>query len=250
MARKLIAAFACRAGGTRLYGKPLQNLEPDHTILDHIIEATKASKDINEIVLGISEGVENQIFIEIALRHNVNYIIGGEKNVLWRLVQCGRSAAATDIFRITTECPFTVWELLPTAWKRHVEEKNDITITDYLPQGVNFEIYSQDAIERIHREGNNEERSEYCSAYPRRKPGRFRIGMLEPDEAWKRTDLRLTVDYPEDLILCRNTYMALKKYAPQIPIEKILQYVDSEPGLKELVEPFVNTTPIWASVLK
>ena len=250
MDRKLVAAYACRAGGTRLYGKPLQNLEPNYTILDHIIEATKASKEIDEIVLGISEGVENKIFINIANKHGIKHIIGGEKDVLSRLIECGRVAQATDIFRITTECPFPAWELLSTAWKRHVDEVNDITITDYLPQGVNFEIYTQASLEKAHAEGNDDERSEYCSAYARRRLELFRIGLVEPNESLKRTDLRLTVDYPEDLILCRDTYMALKEYAPQIPINKIIEYVDGKPELRKLVVPFVSNIPIWASILK
>lgn len=250
MTRKLVAAYACRAGGTRLYGKPLQNLEPNYTILDHIIEATKAAKEIDEIVLGISEGVENKIFIDIARRHNIGHIIGGEQDVLKRLIDCGKSSNATDIFRITTECPFIAWEFLSTAWQQHVDEENDITVIDYLPQGVNFEIYTQESLERFHLEGNDEERSEYCSAYPRRRPDLFKIGLIEPKESLKRTDLRLTVDYPEDLILCRDTYKALKEYAPQIPFDKIAQYVDSKPELRKLVAPFVSTIPIWASVLK
>lgn len=250
MSRKLVAAYACRAGGTRLFGKPLQNLEPGYTILDHIIEGTKATKQIDEIVLGISEGIENQIFLEIAKKHGIKYIIGSEKDVLWRLIECGRTSGATDIFRITTECPFIAWELVVDAWRAHVGHSNDITVTDYLPEGGNFEIYSQASLERAHNEGQDEERSEYCSAYPRRRPDRFRIEMIEPPQEWRRTDLRLTVDYPEDLILCRDTYAALKSDAPCIPFAQIINYVDGCPELRKLVKPYVDTTPIWASILK
>ena len=37
--RRLVAALACRAGGSRLYGKPLQNLslEPNLTVIEHMI---------------------------------------------------------------------------------------------------------------------------------------------------------------------------------------------------------------------
>ena len=41
MKRKLVAALACRNQGTRLYGKPLQNLDIDKgiTILDYMINS-------------------------------------------------------------------------------------------------------------------------------------------------------------------------------------------------------------------
>ncbi len=249
--RKLVAALACRAGGKRLYGKPLQNLDIHNniTILDHLILGLKECPEIKEIVLGISEGVENQVFIEYAHKHKISYIIGDQKDVLFRLIQCGRVGKATDVFRITSECPFIAWELVKEAWELHLSGGNDVTVTDFLPEGVNFEIYKLDALETSHEKGNDYERSEFCSAYVRNHPEDFKIGILEPDPALKRLDLRLTVDYPEDLILCRTLYEEFKSQCPRIPIYKIIKYIDDTPSLHKIVEPFVDQTPIWASVL-
>ena len=57
MNKKLIAALACRNQGSRLYGKPIQNLDIDKgvTIIDNLIGCLKYIKCIDEIVLGISE---------------------------------------------------------------------------------------------------------------------------------------------------------------------------------------------------
>lgn len=250
MDRKLVAALACRAGGTRLYGKPLQNLVPDQMILDHIIEAVQQAPEIADAVLGISEGVENQVFVDVAHKHGIPYIFGSEKDVLWRLIQCGRMSKATDVFRITTECPFTAWELLSEVWRQHCENMNDITVTDFLPEGMHFEIYTLDALERSHAEGNDDERSEFCSAYPRRCPEKFRIGLVEPMESWKRLDLRLTVDYPEDLVLCRRIYEAFAEQAPHLATDKIIQWVDQHRAVHALVDPYVVSEPLWAHVIQ
>jgi spore coat polysaccharide biosynthesis protein SpsF len=246
--RKLVAALACRAGGTRLYGKPLQNLERDYTILDHILRAVAAAPAICEAVLGISEGHENLPFVDVAHRHSTPYVFGDQKDVLWRLILCGRAAAATDVFRITTECPFTAWEYLDEAWERHCSEENDITATEYLPEGLNFEIFKLEALERSHREGEDTERSEFCSAYPRRVPERFRIEVMVPPQSEQRPDQRLTVDYPEDLILCRRIWEAFKSMAPHIPIRDIMAWVDAHPDTARLVQPYVDTKAIWGHV--
>jgi len=250
MSRKLVAALACRAGGSRLYGKPLQNLENGYTIIEHILSAIEKTTEIDEAVLGISEGSENVPFVEVAHRNNVPYIIGDQRDVLWRLVQCGRAAKASDVFRITTECPFTSWELLPEAWQHHVDENNDITVTDMLPEGMNFEIYTLDALEVSHAEGIDAERSEYCSAYARRCPDRFRIGLVDVPKEWERLDLRLTVDYPEDLILCRAVYEALRDHRPHLPTAEILAFLDDHPHVRNLVGPFVDTEPLWVPALE
>ena len=46
--RKLTVALACRNTGSRLYGKPLQNLDIDNgiTILDQIINCSTNIKEI------------------------------------------------------------------------------------------------------------------------------------------------------------------------------------------------------------
>lgn len=250
MSRRLIAALACRAGGARLYGKPLQNLEPGHTILDNIIGATKSARPIDGIVLGISEGTENLVFSEVARRHQVGCIFGDQKDVLSRLIQCGEAGAGTDVFRVTTECPFTAWELLDEAWSRHLAEGNDITVCDYLPEGCHFEIYTLAALRRSHTEGEDRERSEFCSAYPRRCPDRFRIGLVEPEAAARRLDLRLTVDYPEDLVVCREAYGALKHLGPHIPIARLAEFLDGNPALTGLLTPYIDQTPYWAHTVR
>jgi spore coat polysaccharide biosynthesis protein SpsF len=246
--RKLVAALACRAGGSRLYGKPLQNLGSGVRILDHILRAVAEAPEIGEAVLGISEGSENLPFVDVAHQHGVAYIWGDQKDVLWRLILCGRAAKGTDVFRITTECPFTAWELLADVWGRHVANGNDITVTEYMPEGVNFEIFTLESLERSHREGRDAERSEFCSAYPRRVPERFKIEVVEPPEALRRLDLRLTVDYPQDLILCRAIWEALKDRGHRIPIGDIVAWIDQHPDVHALVEPFVDPKPIWGHV--
>ena len=248
--RRLVAALACRAGGSRLFGKPLQNLDQGVTILDHILEEMKSTSIIDAIVLGISEGIENQIFMDVAKRHNVGFILGDQKDVLQRLIQCGHHEAATDVFRITSECPFTAWEMLPTVWNQHTSNHNDITVTEFLPEGLNFEIYSLAALEKSHKNGRDEERSEFCSAYARRCHNRFKIQVIPCPDEWNRLDIRLTVDNPEDLILCRSIFRKLKSTKPQIPTGKILEFVDKNPELHGLVEPYVDQTPLWAHCQK
>ncbi len=250
--RKLIAALACRVGGGRLYGKPLQMLDVDGgiTILDYIILGLQKSGIIDQIVLGIAEGEDNRTFIDVAKKHGISYIIGSEKDVLLRLVDCGRKENATDVYRLTPECPFPSWELLRTAWDAHIENGNDITVTDYMAEGMNFEIYTQESLERSHKNGGDYERSEYCSAYARRNPGQFNIQVIAPEPESQRTDLRVTVDWPEDLYVCRKIYEALKAKAPHIPIADIITYLDKNPHLTELISPYIDTTPIWASVLE
>ena len=60
--KKLVAALACR-NMARLYGKPIQNLDVynRYKIIDYIIDSLEMIECIDEIILGINNGIENKI---------------------------------------------------------------------------------------------------------------------------------------------------------------------------------------------
>ena len=245
--RKLIAALACRNEGARLYGKPLQNLDVQSgtTILDQIVACLRKIHCIDEIVLGISDGNHNLAYIDYAKSEGLDFIIGDEKDVLSRLIQCGHKAKGTDIFRVTTESPFFYYEMVDEAWRRHLDAGNDVTSIDGLPDGCHFEIYTKEALEKSHELGDDRHRSEYCSLYIREHRGDFKVEILPIPPELERFDLRLTVDYPEDLVLCRHVFTHLKHKAPMLPLSEIIEFIDSHLELKKLVESYVVQQRLW-----
>jgi spore coat polysaccharide biosynthesis protein SpsF len=245
--RRLVGAFACRIAGSRLYGKPLQLLDIERgvSVLDHMIALAKTEPSIAEVVLGIAESVGNDSFVEVARKHGIQSIRGSEKDVLHRLILCGEAGKATDVFRVTTESPFFYYDMIAEVWKRHVEAANDVTVIDGLPEGSHFEIYSLDALKRSHERGDSRHRSELCSLYVREHRDEFRVEMLPIPAGLERMDLRLTIDYPEDLVLCRAVYQQFRALAPRIPLPDIVSFLDANPALKGLVAPFVHPARLF-----
>lgn len=238
--RKLVAALACRAHGTRLYGKPLQALDvaKQISVIDYMITFVQSEPTISEVVLGVAEGPENEPFHDVAKRHGIKSIVGDEADVLHRLILCGQAGGGTDVFRITTESPFIYFEPIPDAWARHLKNDNDITALAGVPDGPGFEMIRLEALERSHANGEDRHRSELCSLYIREHQDEFRVETIEAPPEVNRMDLRLTIDYPEDLVLCRRIYEALQAEAPRIPLRKIVEFVDAHPELQQLVQPY------------
>lgn len=240
--RKLVAALACRNSGSRLYGKPLQNLDIENrvSVLRYMINWVRTFPVISEIVLGISEGIENLTYIEFAEENKIPYIIGDKKDVLGRLIQCGDRCRATDIFRLTTESPFTYFEAIEDAWQEHIKDDYDFSCLDNVPDGSGIEIIKLDALKYSHMHGEDRHRSEFCSLFIRENKQKFKFKYIDAPQDIKRTDIRLTIDYPEDLVLCRAIYSHFKHLAPRIPLSNIIAYLDENPHLKALVAPFVE----------
>ncbi len=228
MKRHLVAAIACRNQGTRLYGKPIQNLdiENDVRILDNIIACIQTIECIDEIVLGIAEGVENEVFKNVAREKGIRYVVGDEDDVLSRLIACGKLANATDIFRVTSESPFLYFEQVEDVWIRHKKEQVDATFMDNIIDGCGFEIIALKSLQESHEKGEDKHRSELCTLYIREHPQDFSVIKADLPQDLIRPDLRLTVDYPEDLVICRIIYNEFKDKAPRINVSDIVKYLD------------------------
>lgn len=247
MSRRLVASLACRVNGSRLYGKPLQllDIQAGLSVLDHMITMLGTEPAISAIVLGVATGRANEVFHEIAAARGIASIRGDERDVLSRLIACAEAAGGTDVFRVTTESPFTYVEAIGEAWDRHVRHGNDVTVTDGLPDGSNFEIFTLEALTRSHARGNERHRSELCSLYIREHRDEFRVEIVETPAALQRGDLRLTIDYPEDLIVCRAVYAALTAHAPRLPLDRIIAVLDARPELKALIAPFAQPSRLY-----
>lgn len=242
MTRRLVAALACRNAGSRLYGKPVQNLDVERQIriIDNILGCLQSLPCIDEIILGISEGVENEMFKRIADEKGLRYVVGDQIDVLGRLVACGRLGEATDIFRVTSESPFLYFEAVEELWHRHVESGNDATFLDDIIDGCGFEIIRLAALEESHSKGERKHRSELCTLYIREHANEFRIHRELPPENLRRKDLRLTVDNPEDLVVCRASYLKFAHLAPRIPVAEIVRFLDHNPSLIALTAPYTE----------
>ena len=243
MKKKLVAALACRNQGTRLYGKPVQNLDIENgtRIIDNLISCLQSISCIDEVVLGISEGLENKIFTDIAKEKNIKYIIGDEDDVLSRLIDCGICSNATDIFRVTSESPFLFFEPVEELWSNHIKNKLDATFYDHIVDGSGFEILSLKALKKSHLKGEDKHRSELCALYIRENISEFKVEKPKPMQELVRKDLRLTVDNPEDLVVCRKLFTEFKHLAPRIPVLELVKYLDTKNELKELIYPLTES---------
>lgn len=242
MDRRLVAAVACRNQGSRLYGKPIQNLDvaKGTRILDHLISCLQTLEFIDEVILGISEGIENEVFKLLAEERGLRYVVGDQIDVLSRLIRCGELAGATDIFRVTSESPFPYFEAAESAWLEHKQGNADATFMDNIIDGCGFEIISLKALKESHAKGDSWHRSELCTLYLREHITDFHIVKLDPPAELVRKDLRLTVDNPEDLAVCRIVYGAFKTQAPRIPVKEVVQFLDAHPQLIQLIAPFTQ----------
>lgn len=234
---KLAAVLACRNQSSRLYAKPLQNLDVENgtTILDFIIGQLKNSKAISDIVLAISEQEENVAYRSFANEYGIPFVTGSDSDVLQRLISGAKKVGAEHVFRVTTESPYCHLDNLQEIFQIHCDGNYDYSTTQGLPDGAYFEIIRLKALEKSWAQGEERHRSELCTLYMFENQDQFKIIKHPVPEELRCDDVRLTVDWPEDLIVLRNVYSELKLSAHErVSIGTIISYLHAHPQINAI----------------
>ena len=164
--------------------------------------------------------------------------------MLSRYYDAAKKYEVNTIVRITADCPL----IDPAVIDRTIElfQKNNLdyvvntvpTELSKFPDGSDVEVFSMQAMERANQEATSKEDREHVTFYfwKSEKKDTFKIAQLGNHENWSK--YRFTVDYPEDLIVCRAVYAKFKEKAPMIPLIDAIQFLDNNESLKKLVAPF------------
>lgn len=231
---KLSAVLACRNQSARLYAKPLQNLDvkKNVSILDYMIAQIKRNETIDDVVLAISEQPENLIYQEIAKTRGVPYVTGSDRDVLSRLIMGAESTGADHILRVTTESPFTYYDNLPEVFKIHHERGYDYSVVSGLPDGAYYELIKVEALKKSWDLGSDKHRSELCTLYIFEHQDQFKIVKHACPKEFERKDIRLTVDWPEDLIVLREVYKGAGLSPDKLlDFKSVIRFLDQNPKI-------------------
>lgn len=245
---KIVAAIACRVESLRLFAKPLQRVD-ERTILDYIILQLRQCKHIDEIVLAISENSGNEIFVEYARKNNLKFVRGDDEDVLQRVITAAEHVGANIVFRITSEDPIKYWQAIDSAIEQHIKSGADFTYTKDLPEGSGFEIINLSSLQTSHKKGERRNRSELVTSYINDHKDQFKIHPFIVNPKLRRPEIRLTVDYPEDLMLVRAVISRLRKEGDDefLPnLETVIDLLDSNPELKKINKKYTeHANRIW-----
>lgn len=236
--KKLDAVLPCRVTGTRLYGKPLQliDIEERVTILENLVKYLSSTNILNRICLAISEEEENYGFVRLAKKYNWEYVFGDPLDVLGRVIKAIDHIKAENVLFASTENPFLYVKNLRNLYVEHLDKDYDYSMESDLPDGAAVSILRSESLRISHRDGEDRHRSELVTSYIFDNRNRFKINLKEPEKGFKRSDIRLTVDYPEDLVFCREIYYRLRGRDRLIPMDEIITYWDMNTESRKQVE--------------
>lgn len=209
-----VAIIQARMGSTRLPGKVLE-VFAGKTALDHCVARTRACSAIDEVVIATTTQPADDVLIDVCRARGWRWFRGAEHDVLDRYYQAAREAGATDVVRITSDCPLTDPAVLTALIARFREPAGvDYASTSHprptFPLGISAEVVRFDVLARAWREDTNPAWREHVTPYVYRHPDRFRIVGYGCEADYSHH--RWTLDTPEDAGLLRRLLAQLDEH--------------------------------------
>jgi spore coat polysaccharide biosynthesis protein SpsF len=229
---RVVAIVQARMGSSRLPGKVLAELG-GRTMLGQVVLRLRLARRIDDIVVATSAGAEDDAVVEEAGRLGAGVHRGPVADVLARFLGAARASRADAIVRVTADCPLLdagVVDSVIGALIDAVDYASNTHERTY-PRGLDVEALHRDTLERIARLGTSPAAREHVTAFVMEAPELFRIAQLRADR--DDSDLRWTVDTPDDLATVRALYaeLALDRVGTPPPYRELVAAVRANPSL-------------------
>lgn len=232
-----------RTGSTRMPEKVILPFFNEKSILDLLIE--KVQKLDVPAVLATTVNPSDDRICELAARHNFSVFRGSENDVLDRFIQAARHFRFDKIIRVCADNPF-----LDLAKMETLIEAFDKSDADYLsfqlagnkPSilthfGFWTEAVRLNALEKAQQLTNEKLYHEHVTNYIYGHPEVFNVQFIEADPlVFSRTDIRMTLDTPEDFKIQQQIFATISKENPNFGIPEIVNWLDQHPEILEVMK--------------
>jgi spore coat polysaccharide biosynthesis protein SpsF len=235
---KRVVIVQARMSSTRLPGKILADLL-GKPMLARQLDRLQRCREFEELVIATTINTSDDPVVELARSAGVDCFRGDEHDVLGRYLGAAREVRADLVVRVTADCPLIDPEVadrvIRTAAAGGVDRCDyaSNTLTRTYPLGLDVEAFTMEVLERMAREARSDAAREHVTYYLHREhPERF--VCREVKDVSDNSDLRWTVDTPDDLELIRRIYERARLDRDWVPYSQLLEIVRSDPALVRL----------------
>jgi spore coat polysaccharide biosynthesis protein SpsF len=223
-----------RMTSSRLPGKVLRPIL-GRPMLSYQIERLRQARGFDRLVVATTIKRTDDVVAEFCRAEGLDCYRGSENDVLARYYEAAVEAAASEIVRVTSDCPL----LDPEVVERVIATFRDVGC-DYasnmlqltFPYGMAVEVMSFAALREAHSQAQDPVEREHVTPYIYRRPEQFRIESVEMTP--NRSDHRWTVDTVEDFTLVARIFEALYPANPNFRMDDVVALLETRPDWREI----------------
>ncbi|MDA9802808.1 NTP transferase domain-containing protein [bacterium] len=206
---RVVAVIQARMSSTRLPGKILEPLG-DSTVLGWTVGAARLAKLVDEVTVATSTHLTDDATVGLCNDLHVTCIRGSLEDVLGRYRLAQRSTRADAVVRLTADCPLLDPRLIDQCVAVLRADPSIFMATNALvrsyPRGLDVEVLSKAALEWLDNNSQSSHRSHVTTRLTEEPSGKSIVNLAYGVD---NSDLRVTVDTPEDLSLVRSVVNVL-----------------------------------------
>lgn len=232
--KRTVVIIQARMGSTRLPGKVLMPLA-GRPMLAHVVERMRRTAGVDEVVVATSVLPAEEPLVALCRELGTRCVRGSALDVLDRYRQAAAESDAGTIIRITSDCPLispaVTGRVLAAFFAGDCDYCSNCNRRTY-PRGLDTEVFSRSALDTAAIEACEQPEREHVTPFIRYRPDRFRLRDVV-DEG-DHSNLRWTVDAPEDYELAQRIFSALLPDQPVFDYPEILALLDRHPDWSAL----------------
>ncbi len=227
----ILGILQARSSSTRFPRKVLQPLLGEAMILRQL-ERLARSHHIDQLVVATSEDSSDDELASLVSATGWEVRRGPLDNVVERFARVVAEFAPDHVVRLTADCPLAVPQIVDRVIEEHLEHKADYTsnvLIPTFPDGLDVEVFTAAAFTRLTLAALASSEREHVTLGMYGRPEEFTTWNVSQET--DHSDLRWTVDVPEDLLFVEGVYQRLYESNAEFGQEEILSLLEQEPSL-------------------
>lgn len=218
-----------RTASTRLPDKALLEIN-GKAIIEYLIERVKSAGKPDLIVICTTTNPEDHRLEPIAARNNVDIFQGNEKDILDRYLQAADKFDVDFIVNVDGDDIFCDPEYMDKMVESYMETGADYIECQGLPFGAAPSGIKVEALKRVCQMKNEDNTATGWKRFFT-DSGLFQVEIIEAAEDLRQPDIRMSLDYAEDLRFFEEVIRRLYMPGKVFSLREILALLKDHPEI-------------------
>lgn len=232
---RTVAVVQARMGSNRLPGKVMTDIA-GKPMLERVLRRLSGAYLPDDIAVATTTLSDDDVIASYCEQHGRPCFRGSETDVLDRYYRAAGELGAEVIVRITSDCPLIDPEIvdrvvaLVTDAHPGADYASNVLPYRTFPRGLDVEAFTFEMLQRAWRLDRDPASREHVTPFIHRTSSLFRIATVSADADY--SDLRWTVDEPEDLALVREIFAQFGR--DRFSWKEVINCYDDHPEWREI----------------
>ncbi|GAA1574057.1 8-amino-3,8-dideoxy-manno-octulosonate cytidylyltransferase [Leucobacter aridicollis] len=227
----ILGILQARSSSSRFPRKVLEPLLGKEMILRQL-ERLARSKNIDRLVVATSEEASDDQLALLLATNGWEVRRGPLDDVLGRFARVIAEFEPDQVVRLTADCPLADPGVIDRVIDEHLLYKTDYTsnvLVPTFPHGLDVEVFSPAAFARLADSPLTASEREHVTLGMYRRTEEFTTWNVQ--QGTDHSDLRWTVDVPEDFVFVERVYEQLYASNPEFGQDDVLKLLAQQPSL-------------------